>query len=129
MGYHVILSIGSNCGNRLRNVSEATKWLSSLLDSCMVSDIYETPEIHGSGSLYMNAVLSGYTSYSPSELNMVLKQYEIRAGRDENCRSNGLVPMDIDIVIFDGEVIREADYQADFFKIGYSQICQVLPSV
>ncbi len=57
------------------------------------------------------------------ELNSAFKAYERACGRDEECRSKGLVPIDLDIVMWNGDVVREKDYKQQFFKIGWEQIC------
>lgn len=118
----VVISIGSNCGDRAENVRAALEWLSANLTDTRCSDIYETPEIHGKGSPYMNAVLTGHTPLDFAELNGMFKKYELSQGRDADARALGLVPIDIDIVVRNGEVIRPADYAAAFFKLGFSQI-------
>lgn len=119
---NVVVSVGSNCGDRTENVRAALEWLSSHIANTRCSDIYETPEIHGKGSPYMNAVLVGSTPLDIAELNDTFKKYELSQGRDADARAAGMVPIDIDIVVWDGEVIRSGDYAASFFKLGYSQL-------
>lgn len=55
----VVLSLGSNCGDRERSVGEAMTWLSGILGDYMESEIYETLPVGHSGANYMNAVVSG----------------------------------------------------------------------
>lgn len=115
----LVISLGSNCGNRTNNVKQAADWLSRLLQDAACSEIYETPEIHGVGDPYMNAVIIGLSDNDYDSLNSCFKQYEIRAGRNDDARNRGEVPIDIDIVIWNDNVIRHSDYSANFFKIGY----------
>lgn len=120
--HEVVVSLGSNEHPRCRRIEEAIAAMRSLLSDCEVSDIYETPEIHGIGDPYMNAVLSGRTRMDQVELERFSKQYEIEVGRDVMARKEGRVPIDIDIVIWDGTVVRPKDYAQSFFKIGYTAL-------
>lgn len=115
----LVISLGSNCGDRTKNVREAANWIARLLQDTRCSDIYETPEIHGIGDPYMNAVIIGESSDDYDALNSSFKQYEILAGRDAGARSRGEVPIDIDIVIWNDNLLRNSDYSANFFQIGY----------
>jgi len=118
----VWLSLGSNCGDRKKNVSDAMSWLPDALDSFACSDIYETPEIHGIGDPYYNAVIRGISSRGFYELNRLFKEYELSSGRDSASRERGDVPIDIDIVVWDKDIIRPKDFYHSFFQIGYMQI-------
>ena len=102
--HEVVVSLGTNDPPRCRRILEAIAAMRGLLLDCRVSDIYETPEIHGYGDPYMNAVLSGRTRMDQTELERFSKQYEVKAGRDALARKEGRVPIDIDIVIWDGTV-------------------------
>ena len=117
-----IFSIGSNCGNRHAFVSEGLKWLANLLSDFRCSSIYATPDCHGGFKEYLNAVVYGKTSRSKKELEILCKKYEAECGRNESMRNAGQVPVDIDIVIYDGDILRPNDYKRDFFKIGYAMI-------
>lgn len=119
-----VLSFGSNCGDRNRNVQRALDWLSLNFSDPKVSGIYETPEIHGVGNPYMNAVGSCKVECSLSELIAFTKEYENSNGRDSECRQRGDVPIDIDVVVWNNEIVRPLDYSCSFFKIGYSMITE-----
>ncbi len=117
-----IFSLGSNCGDRLINVSEGLKWLSQYLSDFKHSSIYATPDCHGGFKEYFNVVASGTTKLSSAGLELLCKQYELACGRDQEKRKSGDVPIDIDLVIFNGQVLRPNDFKREFFKIGYSMI-------
>lgn len=114
----VVVSLGSNYGDRRGNVSKALDWFKLSFSDCEASDIYETPEIHGIGSPYMNAVCVCKVACERTELEAALKQYEKDNGRDASARARGDVPVDIDIVIWNGEVVRPKDFACNFFRIG-----------
>ncbi len=120
----IILSVGSNSEDKNERVGSAVKWLTGLIDNAVCSEIYETPEIHGKAITYMNAVVKGETSMELIPITRVTKEFEIGSGRTSEARMLGLVPIDIDIVVWDGNILRPTDYSRSFFKIGYNQLCR-----
>lgn len=118
----VVLSLGSNHGDRLGAVERAIDWLSELLTEFNASQIYETEPVGHSGTNYMNAVVKGVYDGSVEDLEKLCKEYEIAHGRDPESRKLNLVPVDIDIVIADGVVLRPRDFRCSFFKKGYVAI-------
>ena len=118
----VTIGLGSNCGDRKALISEAISWLRKILSQTSASEIYETPCALKEGRPYMNAVVEGFYQGTGIELNELLKEKEHEMGRDKKCREQGLVPIDIDLVICNGEILKPWDFNQKFFKIGYSEI-------
>lgn len=83
------------------------------------SPIYATPDCHGGQREYMNAVVAGTTFLAPEELERICKDYEIGSGRDSAARAAGNVPVDVDLVVYDGCVLRDKDFRCEFFLKGY----------
>lgn len=121
-GISVVLSLGSNYGDRRGNVEDAMEWLVGVLEEEMCSEIYETLPVGHVGSNYFNAVVAGVFKGSVDELNSLCKEYEISHGRDDESRRLKRVPVDIDIVIAGEEVLRPRDYRCPFFRKGYEAI-------
>lgn len=122
VGIEVILSVGSNCGDRHLQVSSGIEWLTSILSGAKASTIYTTGDCHGGIRDYMNAVVRGKTATEIEELDRQCKEYELAHGRTAEARRKGDVPVDIDIVVYDKEIIRPKDYRQDFFRIGLEQL-------
>lgn len=122
MTHQLTLSLGSNQHPREVRVREAIAWLFTQLSHATVSDVYETPEIHGIGCPYMNAVVTGSIDADTDDFNAMLKEFELSHGRDMESRKRGCVPIDLDIVMCDGDVVRPRDFSHSFFQIGYRQI-------
>lgn len=118
----VTVSFGSNFGDRTGNVARALKWFESIVCDCRISSIYETPEIHGIGKPYMNAVAVGTTMHDLESLTRLSKTYEIENGRSMSRRRNGEVPIDIDIVVCNSEILRPLDFSRSFFQIGFREV-------
>lgn len=117
----VVLSVGSNDETRADRVRCAIEWLCGILTSAVASHIYPTMPVRGAKGSYVNAVVRGFTMDLPT-LETQLKQYEIANGRDASARAAGRVPIDIDVVIAGGHVLRPRDFGCDFFRIGLDAI-------
>ncbi|MBO4964888.1 MAG: 2-amino-4-hydroxy-6-hydroxymethyldihydropteridine diphosphokinase [Muribaculaceae bacterium] len=124
--YH--LSLGSNCGDRHVNIRAAIDWLDTIAHVEQCSAIYETDSINGDGTKYCNCVLICSTELDVDKLDKTLKEYEIRAGRTAACRERGEVPIDLDIVIADGKIIRPRDYARSYFTHGLHLITTTTPN-
>lgn len=122
----VYLSVGSNCGDRSTQVASGSEWLKSILQDSQISSIYSTGDCHGGPRDYHNAVVKGKTEFSPEQLEILCKYYEKCHGRNEDARKHGDVPIDIDVVKYDGKILRPKDYYQNFFRLGYDQLqkCQ-----
>lgn len=88
------------------------------------SRVYSTRPLNNKGNDYANAVISGDCDDNYETINASLKRHEAECGRDEACKMSGNVPIDLDIVVWNGKVMREKDYNQDFFKIGWEEICK-----
>lgn len=117
-----IFSIGSNCGDRLLLIEESINWLTSHIAITSASEIYATPDCNGGKKEYLNAVVKGTTTYPAKALEAFCKEYESASGRTPLCRLQGDVPVDIDLVIYDGQILRPKDASREYFKIGYGMI-------
>ena len=117
-----IFCVGSNCGDRVGNVAKALSWLSESLISFRHSTIYATPDCHGGQREYMNAVGIGLVNHTASELDGLCKEFEVSCGRDAEARALGDVPVDVDLVVYDGKVLRKKDYASEFFKEGFREL-------
>ena len=122
MMHRVYIGLGSNTPDATTQMSDAIDWLMTQLDEVASSDVYSTPPLGGIGADYLNAVATGLTAMSCDQLNLLLKDYERQAGRTPQSKLSGQVPIDLDIVVWDGTVVREKDFSYDFFQRGYRQV-------
>ena len=119
----LIISVGSNYNDRHESVRKAVEWLSSHLKNFTCSDIYETPHAFDKkGSPYMNCVVAGESELTSDSFENLCKGYELQAGRDGKARQAGIVPIDIDVVVSDGEIVRQRDFTQQFFQKGLREI-------
>ena len=124
MTHTAVLSLGSNWGDREKAVSDALSLIQRQLGETVHSDIYFTPAVNGKGPDYANCVAAVYTTLGAEAIRLLTKQMETEAGRTPERRERGEVPPDIDLVIFDGDVLRPADFTRKYFYRGLLQISQ-----
>lgn len=103
----VYLGIGSNMGNREKNIRDALALLSTLNITILKrSTIMESDPVGGPPQQkYLNAVIKAKTSLSPQDLLINLKSIEHQMGRIKTIK-NGPRPIDIDILLYDNVHIQ-----------------------
>lgn len=106
-----ILCIGSNVDNAAILIAAALSRL-SLLGEIDTSDVYP------SGSGYLNCVASLRTSLPVQSLVDEAKIIEKELGRTPIDKASGIVPIDIDVVVYDGVILRPADASSIYFTTG-----------
>ena len=115
--HKAVISLGSNIDGSVGIIRETISRLCEIGDQIVVSELYQTPDISGSGVMYLNAVLKGRFALGVEELQRKCKEMESSLGRRPTGVS-GKVAIDIDVVIFDGVVVRPVDYGRYYFTIG-----------
>ena len=82
----VVLGLGSNLGDRLNTLVQATRQLEKrVLDGMITSSVYETEPVGGPEQPdYLNIVLVGSTGYAPRALLQVVQDIEHNLGRTRN---------------------------------------------
>ena len=106
--HKAVISLGSNIDGSVGIIRETISRLCEIGDQIVVSELYQTPDISGSGVMYLNAVLKGRFALGVEELQRKCKEMESSLGRRPTGVS-GEVAIDIDVVIFDGVVVRPVD--------------------
>lgn len=120
---HVVVSIGSNTSDRQKMMADAIDALSKHFDGFRCSDIYDTPCWRGEGPDYLNAVASFVTDKGIAELDDLFKRMEAEAGRAvEGPLRRSFVPLDIDVIMYGNEVIRQRDFERYYFTKGFKQL-------
>lgn len=103
----VYLALGSNLGNRERNITRAAELLQERIADLRLSSIYDTaPEGYTAQPRFLNAVCAGKTALSPQALLDVAKQLERHMGRVPGGPPMGPRPLDIDILYYGDAVIN-----------------------
>jgi 2-amino-4-hydroxy-6-hydroxymethyldihydropteridine diphosphokinase len=100
----VYLSLGSNLGERHRNLDRALEFLSQRLRMGRVSSIYDTEPVgDNTQPRYLNLVCQAFTRLDPPGLLALVKGIEHKLGRTG--KSGALRIIDIDILTYGDQVI------------------------
>ncbi|MCC8070683.1 MAG: 2-amino-4-hydroxy-6-hydroxymethyldihydropteridine diphosphokinase [Bacteroidales bacterium] len=117
--HKVWLSVGSNVAERQQEIFFAIHFLDGLLDHLEISPCYSTPALNGRDADYLNTVATGYYRGDRDGLQRVCKEYERARGRTPQSKACGEIVIDLDIVVWGDEVVREADFHRAYFTRGY----------
>lgn len=116
--HRAVICIGSNAADRELRLDEAEGFLNILLKGCRFSQTLDSNDTSGRTNLrYSNRLCAGYFEADYDELDLLLKHYEFDRRRKND---KGVVEIDLDVVVFDGEVKRPGTYMAPYFQYLYS---------
>jgi 2-amino-4-hydroxy-6-hydroxymethyldihydropteridine diphosphokinase len=102
----VFLGIGTNLGDRERNLQEARTALSQRLEILKESSIYQTaPWGYLDQPAFLNQVIEAQTALSSLNLLDFLKQTETQLGRQANFRFGPRL-IDLDILFYGNRIIQ-----------------------
>ena len=103
------LGVGSNLGNRRKNIKLAVKLIKALKGTRIIkaSKLFESLPCGGPAGQpnYLNAALSISTNFSPLSLLKKLKKIENELGRIPTVRFGPRI-MDLDILLYGNRLIR-----------------------
>ena len=121
----VIISLGSNIHDRYIQMERAISYLKSEFERVSVSTIYESEALNGKDASYLNAVAIFQTEYNIQSVTKLLKEWENQCGRTPDSKLKGLIPIDLDIVVWNGKIIRQLDFSYPFFSQGYNELIEL----
>jgi 2-amino-4-hydroxy-6-hydroxymethyldihydropteridine diphosphokinase len=106
MPHIIYLSLGTNLGNRLVNLSNAINALLPKVNPMICSSVYESePWGYSDQPLFLNQVVKSSTDLEPLDLLTFLKDLEVRLGREETFRFGPRL-IDMDILFYDDLVLE-----------------------
>lgn len=98
----VILSLGSNLGDRILNIQNAVKLFieNGIINEPKISHVYQTEPVGViDQAKFINIVVAGYTRFSPEYILFLAKSIEYLAGRKLRQRWHSR-ELDIDIIFY-----------------------------
>ena len=117
MTHRVILSLASNRFQKA-NLSKARSCLEEILSDLSFSSEHWTQPVGNAQrrDAYLNQLATGTTTLDEETLNERLKQMELNFGRTQAKRLLGIVPIDLDLLEYDGEKLHLLDWQRPYVK-------------
>ncbi|GAB5465958.1 MAG: 2-amino-4-hydroxy-6-hydroxymethyldihydropteridine diphosphokinase [Candidatus Kapaibacteriales bacterium] len=107
-GKFVLLSVGSNIGDRSANIEDAYEHLivTGTLSEARISSFYETEPVGiTEQAWFLNAAIAGYTILSPLELLKTIKDIEYSCGREKRKRWHER-ELDIDLLLHSDTILE-----------------------
>jgi len=107
----IFLSLGSNLGDRVKNIEDAIADLKRITQGLKVSRIYESEPLYFTRQpRFLNTVLCGYVKMSASKLLAYILGLEKSMGRKRNkAQRYGPRLVDIDILLYGNTHITQHD--------------------
>ncbi len=115
MTHHAILGIGSNVPPRLDNIGRALSLLALYGDVMDVSEPVESADDTGLGAPYINVAVAFRTCLDSARLAEHISGIEHALGRTDDSKAAGTMPLDIDTVVWDGNIVSTYDYNRPYF--------------
>ena len=105
----IILSIGSNVGDRLKNIESSLKQLSKICEIKKISSIYDSvPRIYEDQDNFLNLIIEIEYKNVPHDLLIDIKKIEKLMGRKKTFRYGPRL-IDIDIIFFNNIEIKDEE--------------------
>jgi 2-amino-4-hydroxy-6-hydroxymethyldihydropteridine diphosphokinase len=118
----VILGLGSNISPQ-QNLPEAVRRLSECVEIVAVSSFWETAAIGSAGPVFWNAAITVKTGFDISTLKQeVLRKIETGLGRVRVADKNASRTIDLDILVFNQEVLDENLFQLDHLILPVAEL-------
>ena len=111
--HQVVLSLGSNQGDRLRNIELCLQLIHQEIGTIIrVSKLYETPSWGFDSDAFFNCALVIHTFASAEKILQKVLQVERQLGRvrGENTGYQSRI-IDIDLIAFDSEIITRQPFK------------------
>ena len=103
------ISLGTNLGDRGKNIRDALTFLQTLGEIIRISSVYETEPVgmDADSPWFLNLVLSIRCGLDPHEMLARLKLHELNAGRVPSREGKQSRPIDLDVLLADDFVIDQ----------------------
>lgn len=116
-----LISLGANTADKEAVLTQVMDAIGHITIITARTPIYTTP---AEGSIpaapYANALLLINTHSNYEALRATFKEWEQKAGRTPQSKAQGIIPLDIDIIMWDGSILKERDMQYEYMKKGLS---------
>ena len=114
--HQVVISLAANRFQK-KNLSRARQRLGEVLsDVCFTAEHWTQPMNTSRKDAYLNQIATGTTTMDEATLNDWLKDTELQFGRTEAKRRLGIVPIDLDLLLFDDERRHLSDWERPYVK-------------
>ncbi len=118
-----LLGLASNVANKQLHMAQAIARLQEICASVNTSSAYETDPVGAPlHPRYLNAVAAIETECGLTDFHRLLKAIEVEHGRTPESKLTGEIPLDIDIVTWNDDILRPRDWERAYFRIGLREL-------
>ena len=117
MWNNVILCLGSNTDCEA-NLKSAASLLRAYFGSIRFSEAIYTEPI----GLFLNQVAVAGTNASLEEVRRAVKAMEKRLGRMSDSKQKGKIPIDIDLLLWNGTILKPADWEKEYVQLLFRSV-------
>ena len=122
MRNNVILCLGSNTDCEA-NLKSAVGLLRGYFGTIRFSEEAYTEPVGLPGSgLFLNQVAVAGTEASQEEVERALKDMEKRLGRMPDSKQKGQIPIDIDLLFWNGTILKPADWEKEYVQLLFRSV-------
>ena len=115
MKNNAVIMLGSNTDMNM--LLSAISMLEDWFDVIAVSEIRKTTAIGEQyQSPFYNQAIRIKSEYDHEETLRIFKKTEKKLGRTAESKKEGIVPIDIDLIVWNGEICHDDYYRFDFVK-------------
>jgi len=128
----VIIAIGSNKGDRVKNIIKGIKELEKSVNIKKISSFYENPPVKAKGGYFLNGAIEVETKISPENLLKILKDIEKKIGRKFPHERGDEREIDFDIIFYDNKIINKKNFKVPHPEYRNREfvlkpLCEILP--
>lgn len=114
-----LLCMGSNL-DALLHLKNAEDALQRLFPDIEWGGIVETvPEKIENPQPFLNRAARFRTSLPMTEVRNILKQIEQTNGRTPDSKKKGRIPLDIDLLSYDQQILKPEDWQKEYVRLAF----------
>lgn len=118
----VIIGLGSNWKCE-EHIDVAGRLLNVYFDKISFSEtIYTEPIGMPQSNLFLNQVAIAYTSRPMEEVKNILKSIEKQLGRTPQSKKQGVIPIDIDLLQWNDQILKPQDLERVYIRQGIESI-------
>lgn len=109
-----LIIIGSNT-DREKNIDLATRSIENVSDNVFFGRTVETEPVNMPNSqTFLNKGIVMFSDIDVEELNSICKEIEKKAGRTPEDKKQGIIKLDVDIVIANNEILKPGDLEREY---------------
>ena len=107
----------------LRGEPEVGGWPVGYFGTIRFSEAAYTEPVGLPGSgLFLNQVAVAGTEASQEEVEPALKDMEKRLGRMPDSKQKGQIPIDIDLLLWNGTILKPADWEKEYVQLLFRSV-------